>query len=264
MRSKSRDGCGRGIGPFRCCTVVCGDALELLKRLPKGSIGSVVTDPPYGTQNLCGGYGMRQLYPRDSNGKRVRRRILNDEDLSMIKGAVPMLYRCLSKDGWMMSFCGARTMLEMADSIRGAGFKSMGEFVWWKGVGLGYGPIRYMHESILVFTKGKPSAEAKCTISVIFAHQATQDAKHRHPHEKPLRVTLRLVKIVNGVVLDPFCGTGAVVVAAKMLGKHFLGFELDSSYVKDARKRLAECSVQSNSSRKDKGAFLYHEMGANE
>jgi len=253
--AKRREGCGHKIGDYDCCTVVCGDSLKLLKQLPVKSIGAVVTDPPYGTQNLCGGYGMRQLYPGGTG-----RRILNDEDLSMISGAVPMLYRALRKDSWMMSFCGARTMLEMGDLIRGVGFKSVGEFVWDKGHGLGYGPIRYMHESILVFSKGKPSATTRCSISIIRACPPNQDARHRHPHEKPLRVTLRLVSIVQGVVLDPFCGTGSVVVAAKMQGKHFLGFELDASYAAEARSRLAKCSVMPVAGRKNDGAFLYHEM----
>lgn len=42
------DGCGRRIGPFRCCTVICGDAEALLADLPRDSVAGVVSEPPYG------------------------------------------------------------------------------------------------------------------------------------------------------------------------------------------------------------------------
>ena len=43
-----------------------------------------------------------------------------------------------------------------------------------------------------------------------------------------------------GVVLDPFVGTGTTAVAAKRLGRRFVGFELNADYVELARKRLSK------------------------
>jgi hypothetical protein len=40
--------CDRKLGPFDCCSVVCGDCLELMKQLPDGCVDAVITDPPYG------------------------------------------------------------------------------------------------------------------------------------------------------------------------------------------------------------------------
>ena len=40
-------GCGRKIGPYECCTVVCGDCLELMKGLPGKCVNLTLTDPPY-------------------------------------------------------------------------------------------------------------------------------------------------------------------------------------------------------------------------
>ena len=40
------------------------------------------------------------------------------------------------------------------------------------------------------------------------------------------------------VVLDPFIGTGTTAVAAKRLGRKYIGIELDSDYVKIAEKNI--------------------------
>ena len=42
------------------------------------------------------------------------------------------------------------------------------------------------------------------------------------------------------MVLDPFIGTGTTAIAAKQLGRNYIGLELDSDYVKIAKKNVAE------------------------
>jgi site-specific DNA-methyltransferase (adenine-specific) len=49
---------------------------------------------------------------------------------------------------------------------------------------------------------------------------------------------IRLATIPNAVVLDPFAGTGTTCVAAKALGRHYLGIEIQKDYVDIALKRL--------------------------
>lgn len=259
-------GCGRKIGPFGCCTVVCGDALELLRQLPSKSISAVVTDPPYGTQLLNdgyggstngGGYGRKQLHSEDGRQGRV---IANDRDLSLMESSMPLIWKRLKTDSWLMTFCGARTMMEMGDIVRSVGMRHYGEVVWNKRMsGLGYGAIRYQHESILIFAKGKPKKN-NSIFSVIEETQFRADSRERHPHEKPVRVVLKLLSLVNGPVLDPFCGTGAVPVACKMTGLHFLGFELEPPYVKEAQHRLLECNVRQPRASKKPSSFLYYEL----
>ena len=40
------------------------------------------------------------------------------------------------------------------------------------------------------------------------------------------------------LVLDPFCGSGSTLVAAKAAGRRYLGYELDSESAKTALDRL--------------------------
>jgi site-specific DNA-methyltransferase (adenine-specific) len=49
-----------------------------------------------------------------------------------------------------------------------------------------------------------------------------------YPTQKPILLLERIIEIstdVNDVVLDPFCGSGTTLVAAKLLGRRFIGIE---------------------------------------
>lgn len=65
-----------------------------------------------------------------------------------------------------------------------------------------------------------------------------------HPTVKPTSLMKWLVTLVSpptgGVVLDPFMGSGSTVLAAKELGKHAIGIELDERYCEIAAKRMAQ------------------------
>ncbi len=70
-----------------------------------------------------------------------------------------------------------------------------------------------------------------------------------HPCVKPQKLMEYLIKLVapkNGVILDPFCGSGSTLVAAKKLGYKVTGIELDSEYCKIAEARIAaqECQME--------------------
>jgi site-specific DNA-methyltransferase (adenine-specific) len=48
----------------------------------------------------------------------------------------------------------------------------------------------------------------------------------------------RLITPPNGIVLDPFMGSGSTGIAAKLEGFDFIGMELDEDYFKIASARV--------------------------
>lgn len=44
----------------------------------------------------------------------------------------------------------------------------------------------------------------------------------------------------DGIVLDPFMGSGTTAIVAKKLGRKFIGFELNKEYVKIIERRLKD------------------------
>src|SRR5512146_2213438 len=68
-----------------------------------------------------------------------------------------------------------------------------------------------------------------------------------HPCPLPLPLAERLVLATTApgdLVVDPFCGSGTVLVAAKKHGRRWLGSDIDDKYLALAEKRLAETELQ--------------------
>ena len=67
-----------------------------------------------------------------------------------------------------------------------------------------------------------------------------------HPAQKPEKLMAKLILASSdpgGVVLDPFLGSGTSAVAAKKLGRHFVGIEREAQYCVWAEKRLEQAET---------------------
>lgn len=94
-------------------TIMVGDCLELLRRMPDSSVDSVVTDPPYGLSFM---------------GKKW------DYDVPATEVWVECL-RVLKPGGHLLSFAGTRTQHRMAVRIEDAGFEIRDMIAWVYGSG---------------------------------------------------------------------------------------------------------------------------------
>jgi site-specific DNA-methyltransferase (adenine-specific) len=65
--------------------------------------------------------------------------------------------------------------------------------------------------------------------------------KNTHPTVKPINLMTYLCRLItppNGIILDPFMGSGSTGVAAQLEGFRFVGMEMDSEYFKIAEARI--------------------------
>lgn len=70
----------------------------------------------------------------------------------------------------------------------------------------------------------------------------------KHPTQKPIKVLTRMIKISSkpgDILLSPFAGTGSECVAAKITGRHYIGFELEKEYCEIAEIRLEHTEPES-------------------
>jgi len=64
-----------------------------------------------------------------------------------------------------------------------------------------------------------------------------------HLTQKPIKLMQSLIELVTQeeqIVLDPFCGSGSTLIAAKLLNRKFIGYEINKEYYSVAEKRLKE------------------------
>jgi DNA modification methylase len=118
--------------------------------------------------------------------------------------------------------------------------------VWEKGDHVGMGdlsmPWKPNTEEIYIIGSGFSGHRGSSVLSVNAATSWNSTAFGRqHPHEKPLELMIALMsKAPIGTVLDPFCGSGATLEAAKNLGRRAIGIEIEERYCEIAAKRLAQ------------------------
>lgn len=73
------------------------------------------------------------------------------------------------------------------------------------------------------------------------------EMKSEHPAPFPLIVPARIIISIlkeKGIVFDPYCGSGSVLVAAKLLGHDYFGIEISETYVNMVRERLTLCEQE--------------------
>jgi site-specific DNA-methyltransferase (adenine-specific) len=65
--------------------------------------------------------------------------------------------------------------------------------------------------------------------------------KNHHPTVKPIKLMKYLCRLItppNGIILDPFMGSGSTGIAAKQEGFRFIGIEREQQYLDIAIRRI--------------------------
>ena len=209
-------------------TLIQGDCLQEMKRLKTESVDAVITDPPYG------------IAYANQAGKRV----LNDERpfIWWLYDA----YRIAATGGALVCFCRWDVQEAFRWAIEIAGFKVKSQVIWDRGVhGMGdtksaFGP---RHDVIWFATKGKFEFPGRRPQSVLGFRRLLNGLIH--PTQKPVELMEYLVRAVcpdEGLVLDPFMGSGSTGVACIRSGRRFIGIEQDEEHYKNANKRMSTCT----------------------
>lgn len=223
-----------------------GNCLERMKEIPDGSVDMVLTDPPYGT-TACKWDSIIPLEPMWEQLKRVIKP----------NGAIVM------------------TASQPFTSILGASNIEMLRYswVWRKTAATGHLNAKRMpmknHEDVLVFYAKQPTYNpqglsdfgravkrggnggcygdsGKKNFQEKTGYPRTVQefgsaGKTVHPTQKPVALMEYLIKTYTNegeTVLDFTVGSGTTGVAAKNLGRNFIGIELDETYFNIAKERI--------------------------
>lgn len=216
-------------------TVDTGDAVAFLDALPAASVDLIVTDPPYESLEKYRAIGTTTRLKRSKSSS-------NDWFSVFPNARFPELlracHRVLRRNAHLYLFTDQETMFVAKPIAEAAGFKFWKPLVWDKRViGMGY-HYRSRYEFVLFFEKGKRKLNDLAQPDVI-------EAKRVHggyPGEKPVRVAEILIEQSTSpgeLVVDPFCGSASVGVAALGKGRRFAGCDILPEAAELARRRLA-------------------------
>lgn len=195
----------------------------MLARFSAASVDLVVTDPPY-----LVGY-------KDRSG----RSLMNDTDTRWLRPAFRQVYRVLRPNSLCVSFYGWNRIDLFMAAWKAAGFYPVGHIVWTKTYSSSQRFLAYRHEQAYLLAKGHPQTPAKPVPDTL---PWSYTRNRRHPTEKAPESLAPLIEAFSRpgqIVLDPFAGSGSTLVAARQLGRRYVGVELDPHHAKGANERLA-------------------------
>jgi DNA modification methylase len=203
-------------------TLFHGDCLEVTEWT---TADVLVTDPPYGIEWKGVTTGVNKGYEKHIAG------IKNDNDT---KGRDEVL--ALWGDKPFIVFGSSRIPRpEPIDAL----------LIWHKA-GMPPGPLNAafmtQHEEIYVRGSGfRKSAPPLRSVITTKEHRPTAVMEAGHPTPKPIGLMETLIdRCIQGVIAEPFAGSGATLIAARNLGKKAIGVELEERYCEQIATRLSQ------------------------
>lgn len=193
-------------------TLYHGDCREILAWLA-GDV--LVTDPPYG-----------MALRMNRGGRNGDLHVAGDEDTSARDEALDMW-------GKRPAVVFGRWSIERPPSTRMV-------LTWDKGEAVGAGaidlPWKPVTEEIYILGSGFSGHRGSC----VLRYQPPLDNRV-HPTQKPVELMRNLIgKCPDGIIADPFAGSGSTLRAAKDLGRKAIGVELDERHCEQAANRLGQ------------------------
>ena len=215
--------------------IVCGDCLEVMKDWPDNCVDLVLTDPPYGIGIAKWDKEVPVLWLGEAE------RILLDSGALYCFGDS----LTISKIQWH-----GEKVIEMQWKCR---------CVWvYEDGPRNYRTWTSKHEDCLVFhacnhiqtTPTEPSihkdprwGDDRHIGDVWKCNRVLNNYKERDLHitQKPIDLMIMVIEASSkkgDLILDPFCGSGTTCVAAKMLGRNYIGIDISEEYCEIAQQRI--------------------------
>jgi modification methylase len=246
-------------------TIIQGDSLEELKKLPDRCVDLVFADPPYNLQ--LGGDLLRpdnsKVDAVDDDWDRFEsfeaydtftrawlkeaRRVLKDNGAIWVIGSYHNIFRvgaALQDLGfWILNDIVWRKSNPMPN-FKGTRFTNAHETLIWAAKGRGTRRYTFNYDAMKM-ANDELQMRSDWTLPLCTGEERLKDASgaKAHPTQKPEALLHRVIMSSTkpgDVILDPFFGTGTTGAAARRLGRKYIGIERETDYVRLAEARIAK------------------------
>ena len=216
--------------------VICGDSTgeEIYTRLMDGEQANLVlTDPPYNVD------------VEETAGKIMNDNMEDTEFYNFLLSAYRCMHANLADDGSIYVWHADTEGINFRTAFKAAGFYLSGCCIWVKNaLVLGRSPYQWRHEPCLFGwkQKGKHQWYGDRKQTTVWEYDKPRSSKD-HPTMKPVQLMSYPIKnstMTNGIVLDPFLGSGSTLIACCETDRVCRGIELDPKFVDCIVKRYIE------------------------
>ena len=243
-------------------TIIEGDCIDIMNRLPEGSVDLVFADPPY---NLQLGGGLTRPDQSEVDGVNdhwdqfdsfdaydlfthtwleAARRVLKPDGAIWVIGSYHNIFRVgtiLQDTGFWIQNDVIWLKSNPMPNFKGTRFQNAHETLIWAGRQES-SKVTFNYHALKTFNEDK-QMRSDWTIPLCTGTERLKDGsgKKAHPTQKPEALLQRVLLATThpgGLVLDPFSGTGTTAAVAKRLGRDYIGIERESEYARLSRTRL--------------------------
>ena len=216
--------------------VICGDSTgeEVYTRLMDGEKANLVlTDPPYNVD------------VEETAGKIMNDNMADADFYNFLLSAYRCMHANLADDGSIYVWHADTEGINFRTAFKDAGFYLSGCCIWVKNaLVLGRSPYQWRHEPCLFGwkQKGKHQWYGDRKQTTVWEYDKPRSSKD-HPTMKPVNLMSYPIKnstMTNGIVLDPFLGSGSTLIACCETDRVCRGIELDPKFVDCIVKRYIE------------------------
>lgn len=231
-------------------TFIQGDSLEVMRSMESGSVDLVVTSPPYNLKNSTGN-GMKSKGKDRWTNAALKNGYDGYDDNMPHEAYVAWQIACLDEMMRLLKPSGAifynhkwrvqNGLIQDRQDIVGK-FPVRQIIIWQRKGGLNFNKKFFLPTYEVIYLITKPDFELiKGGNAIGDVWAIAQEFKNSHPAPFPVEIPLRCIGATDAqIILDPFMGSGTTALAAKQLGRDFIGIELSEAYINQAKERLEE------------------------
>jgi len=209
--------------------LLCGDSTsadDVARVMGPEKAGAMFTDPPYGIDMApC---SITRKLPKLKNDN-----LKNDSFIKFLSSFLSIARPVV--DGEAFICCDWRRYTDFKFAMDASGFPVTCLIVWNKETrAQNLNRFAFVHEFICYSgPMGPPTLDVNVwTLPRIYSDN--------HLTPKPVALVERAIKTTQGIIFDPFLGTGTTIIAAEKLGRICYGIEIEPKYCDVIIKRFSE------------------------